>query len=199
MPRWTRRQTGIGLVAAGAIAIVIGFVGLLGSEDAPIAASTTAPDPSSTTAPETTTSVATTAPSSTTTTVATTTTTTTAPTTTTRPASDRIEAFAAEFASALADGDTSFAYARLHPTVLAIFGAELCEAYVDREVALIQDYRIVGPVEGPTRRVYETPDGDVGVDVYEAAVTFTFQGQTVEATGAYAFVDGEVHWFTACR
>jgi len=110
-----------------------------------------------------------------------------------------IEEFAAAFASSLDTGRGDFAYERLHPVVVARYGVDFCRAYVDREVVLISDYTIVGPVSGPTPQPFTTPTGDVTVDVYTAPVTFTFQGQQVDATGAFALVDGVVHWFTTCR
>lgn len=205
-----RRTIGIGLTAVGVATMVVGFVGLLrtgGSTTAAPAttaassATTSAPTTTTTTLPptSTTTTAATTTQATTTTTSSPTTTTTASTTTTTDPGPDLVLAFADAFRTALASGDGDFAYQRLHPIVLAIFGEDLCRGYVDREVTLIQEYRITGEVDGPSRRVYETPDGDIGVDIYEAPATFTFQGQEFEATGAFALVDGEVRWFTECR
>lgn len=198
-----RRRLGIGLVLVGILAVLIGLVGMLSSgEDGDlsaattIAAATTATGATTTTAAPTSSSTSTT----TTTTVPATSSSTSSTTSTTGVSPQAIvEEFAAAFASSLATGSGDFAYERLHPVVVALYGADLCRAYVDREVVLISDYTFAGPVSGPTPQPFTTATGDVTVDVYTAPVTFTFQGQQFEATGDFALVDGVVHWFTTCR
>jgi hypothetical protein len=189
-----RRQLGIVLIVLGAIAMTVGLIGMISSGDGDTVAVTTTAG--ATTTSSTTTSAPTT---TTTTTTATTSTTSSTTTTTTVAVPDLIGGFADMFRDSLDGADGTFAFETLHPVVVSTFGEELCRAYVDREVVLIRDYTLTGPIEGPTPRVFETSGGEVTVDVYTAPVTFTFQGQQVDTTGAFAIVDGEVRWFTECR
>lgn len=188
----------------GVILTLAGVVWLLtgdfGSDTTASPAVTTTATPTTAAATTTVASTTTTseAPTTTTTTEpATTTSTTNAPTTTAAPA-ETLEDFVAEYQAALADDDSDFLFARLHPVVLAMFDAELCRAYIDREIVTIESYTMVGTA---TNRAvsFDTPDGPVNVDLIEAPIHFDFQGQGVDTTGQFAVVDGQMRWFTQCR
>ena len=84
--------------------------------------------------------------------------------------------------------------------VLGTYDADLCRSYIEREMLTLGDYKLTGPVEGPISRTYATNDGNVTVDqAYDAPVSFTFQGQSFNATGGFAIEGGQVYWFTQCR
>jgi hypothetical protein len=181
------------------IAAIIGLVAGGGGTAGPVEASATS-TASTTTAPAATTTTATT-----TTTVATTTTptmtiveSTTSATTTTTNAPDpvaAIEAFVPEFAGMIAAGDTQGLFDTLHPAVLDTQDADLCTAYIEREILALVDYRLTGAVTGPVATTY----GSTMVDVYSGPVSFTYQGQAFDSTATFGLVDGEVRWFTTCR
>jgi len=202
-------RTGIVLMGIGLLLTLVGVVWLgtgdFGSDKAAAPVTTTAAPPtaaaSTTTtanAPATTTTVAPTTTTPTMTTAAPGTT-TDAPTTTTMASSgETLEEFIAEYQAALADDDSGFLFDRLHPVVLAMFDADLCRAYIDREIVTIESYTMVGTA---TNRAvsFDTPDGPVNVDLIEAPIHFDFRGQGVDTTGQFALVDGQMRWFTQCR
>lgn len=189
-----KRSLGITLMVGGVVIALIGVVGWLrsGDRDPDTRTPTTTTAATMTIDPATTSS----STSSTTTTVSTTTTSTTVPTTTTttidaRPA---IESFIDLFTDAIAREDTDFLLARLHPAVLDLFGEEACRAFISEEILLLEQYRLIGEVMGPTPQVV----ADVRVDVYRAPAAFVFQGQEFTSEAGFALEDGEVRWFTQC-
>lgn len=186
---------GAALMVAGAVAVVVGVVGYLGSSSSDGVAGEPGPTTSVTTATAqvtTTTLTTTIAPPSTTTVV----TTTVAPATTTSmvfEAEETVEEFVRMFATALEEGDLDFIWQRLHPEVVAAGGEDLCRAWVENEIMALSDYTLYEVTGGP-----ETVNGIP--DVYSAAVSFTYQGQVFDdATGQYALVDGTFRWLGACR
>jgi hypothetical protein len=205
-------RTGIVLMGIGLLLTVAGVVWLatgdFGSDAAaaPVtttaAATTAAPTAAATTttagAPATTTTIASTTTTAPTMTTAAPGTTTGAPTTTTASSAETLDEFIAEYQAALADDDSGFLFDRLHPVVLALFDADTCRAYIDREIVTIASYTMTGT---PTTRAaaFDTPDGPVNVDLIEAPIHFEFQGQGVDTTGQFALVDGQIRWFTQCR
>lgn len=203
MNRETRRRLAFGLIVAGALVVAAGLVGLLAGNGGTAAAATTTAVLSPTTTAGSTSSASTASSTSaavTSTTAFVGTTTSAAPTTTTTDVAEAVEEFGPAFAAALEAGDLDFVFDRLHPVVLASFGEDLCRAYVEREVSLIREYRIIGPVGGPGSTTFSTPEGDITVtDLYTAPVSFRFEGQEVTTEGAFAPVAGEVRWFTNCR
>ncbi len=205
-----RRRLGLILMAAGAALAVIAVVGLIasagdGEDGGPVAATTTpgtVPDTVPETTPETvpvttpdtvpaTTNPTTQPPATSAPPPPSTTTTTLAPTTTIAPEA-RIEAFVAAYASATDTDDADFLFGSLHPRVIDVGGEELCRAFVEREIVEISNYRLSGPITGPTEIVS-------GVTGYRAEVTFDFMGQTFTDNAQFAIVDGEVKWFSVCR
>lgn len=182
---------GLALMVVGTVIALAGVIGWVSSPDrAPSAeSSTTTTRPPTTVEPTTTTS-------STTTTVAPTTTTTTAPTTTTTTidAGPLIESFVNTFTGAIQRQDTELLVDTLHPAVINLFGEDTCRAFISEEILQLQQYRLIGEVEGPTTQVV----ADLTVDMYTAPTAFAFQGQEFTSEAAFAFVDGEVRWFTQC-
>ncbi len=191
-----RKTLGLVLMVVGGLAIVVALIGLLGGSDdnvESVAASTTAPSTittatSSTQAP-TTTEPSTTKP----------TTTTTEPTTTTEaPAidpADAITAFVTSFVAMIDAGDAQGLFESLHPSVTANQDADLCQAFIEREILALVDYRLTGDITGPLATRY----GEFEVDIYTAPVAFTFQGAAFDGEATFAIEDGEVRWFTTCR
>jgi hypothetical protein len=180
------------------IAAIIGLIAGGGGTAGPVEASAT------TTASTTTVPAATTTTATTTTTVATTTTptmtiietTTVATTTTTAPDPvAAIEAFVPEFAGMIATGDVQGLFDTLHPAVLDAQDADLCRAYIEREILALVDYRLTGAVTGPAPTTF----GSTTVDVYSGTVSFSYQGQPFDSTATFALVGGQVRWFTTCR
>lgn len=200
MQRAMKRRLAIGLITLGSTLVISGVLGtVLPGDHEAVAAPTSSPTsaavattgesavtseaPPATTAPESTTASSTT-------------------TTTTEPSEpdETVEEFADAFARALQNGDSGFVFRRLHPVVLERHDEQLCRDYVEREVMQIEDYRLTGPPTGPTPATFNAPNGEVSVDeLWRAPVSFTFQGQPVDTEGAFAVVDGQMHWFTDCR
>lgn len=157
------------------------------------------PDPgpsTTTTTPVTTTSEPTTS-SSTTTTIATTTTSTTIPTTTTTTidATSAIGSFVDMFTDAIGRQDTELLLETLHPAVINLFGEETCRAFIAEEILLLERYRLIGEVRGPTPQVIT----GTTVKMYRAPTAFVIQGQEFRSDAEFAFENGEVRWFAQCR
>jgi hypothetical protein len=191
-----RRRTGVALMAAGGVLAIVGLIGMLGSGDASTEAgpaSSTPPTAATTTTASTTTVTATTMP-----TVTIIESTTTASTTTTALQPDPVEViqtFVPEFAGMIAADDVEGLFDTLHPAALETQDADLCRAFIEREIVALGDYRLTGDVTGPVATTF----GSTTVDLYTAPVSFTYQGQSFDSTATFALVDGQVRWFTTCR
>lgn len=151
-------------------------------------------------APTTTTAIA--APTTTTTaaTTTSTTTTTTAPTTTTTLPPETVEAFVAAYRAALDADDVEFLFTRLHPQVIEIQGEELCRAWVEREVIVLDNYQIAGEITGPADQMFPAPDGSqfAIADTFSTTVTFTIEGQNFESEAGFALVESAMYWLGTC-
>lgn len=123
------------------------------------------------------------------------TTTSTEATTTTIDVNVAIATFVVEFSQAINSGDTDFLNSTLHPAVLEIHGELTCNAFIEAEILLLQDYQLVGSLAGPPTQTF----GTSSVEVFTGMVTFTLQGQEFEATASFALEDGQVRWFAECR
>ena len=180
------------LLGAGGLLIVIGIVGML-SPGRGTSGETATPD--TTTTVELVTTTTTTVPRETTTTaVAVTTTAAPATTTTTVDLVSAIDAFVPTFADAIARGDVDFLYESLHPIVTDLFDEELCRSFIEAEILLLEDYRLIGDVTGP-----ETENiGGQAIDAFTGPVGFGFQGEEFESNATFAYEEG-VRWFTECR
>ena len=179
-------------MATGVLVAIAGMVWILtGDFDRePTAIAPTTSDPVTTTAQSAPPSTAT-APTS----KAPTTTTTTLLTTTTTVPVETVEEFLVIFRQALATDDLGFLFERLHPIAKDTFGEELCRAFVDREIAILENYEATAePGESQQRTV-----SGIQVEVFDVPVEFDFQGQHFEAVGSFALVDGRVHYFAECR
>ncbi len=82
----------------------------------------------------------------------------------------------------------------LHPAVISLFGEETCRAFISEEILLLQQYRLIGQVEGPIPQVV----ADTTLDMFRAPAAFVFQGQEFTSEAVFAFENGEVRWFTQC-
>ncbi|MEX0699999.1 MAG: hypothetical protein WD354_09730 [Acidimicrobiia bacterium] len=182
----SRRLIGFVLTLVGVVLIVLGVL-LLWDSGQPQSTTTTllAAPTTTTTAPPTTT--------------ATTTTTTAAPTTTTLPP-ETVEAFVATYRAALDADDVEFLFARLHPKVVETQGTELCRAWVEREVLVLDNYQIAGEITGPADERFPAPDGSqfAIADTFSTTVTFTIEGQNFESEAGFALVEGVMHWLGTC-
>jgi hypothetical protein len=189
----TRRSVGLLLLIFGGLVAAIGLIGMFTSDDGTgseaLPTSTTASQDIRTT---TTTSVATT---STTQIADTTTTSVPATTTTTLDATAAIETFVEEFSVAIERQDVDSLMAALHPAVLEAFNEELCRSFIEDEILLLGDYRLTGPIQGPTPQNI----GSFTVGMYTGPVAFTFQGQDFESDASFAIEANGVTWFTECR
>ena len=189
----SKRIVGVVMMIGGLGLFAFGVASLLGAGDdnpAPVALGTT-------TAPTSTTIVVEiTIPPPPTTTTAPAPSTTVEPTTTTtiNPAA-LIEAFVIEFAAATAADDTGFLFESLHPAVFELHDRSVCSAFVEDEIILLDDYRLIGLVEGPETRTF----GQMTIEVYTAPIAFNFQGAAFEAQAGFALSEGEVGWLTECE
>ncbi len=161
------------------------------------------PAPSTSTAPSTQpATTSTTTPTSTlptTATTTTTTTTTTTMTTTTLPPEGLVAGFILEFGAAINDGDVAWLLERLHPAMILGYGGDVCRGFIQDEILLLRDYSLRGAVTGPVTKTLETGVGSVTVDgIYEAEISFVFQGQTIDAAADFV-PEGETTWLAACR
>ena len=191
------RLLGTGLIVVGVALIILGLVTRGGSAEVEIEAAPTTV--ASTTAPLPPTTVTTSPIPPTTATIAPTTTTTVAPTTTTVPPPS-IEEFIDAYAAATESGDEGFLIERLFPGVVDALGVETCRNFVGSEITLISDYRLTGLVSGPFSRSLNVGEVQINVDdYYEAPVSFTFQGQSFDATATFVALDGLVYWIGECR
>ncbi len=194
------RLLGTGLIVVGVALIILGLVTRGGSAEAGIEAASTTVGSSPEPLPPTT--VTTVPIPQTTTTIAPTTTTTTIPptTTTTTVPPPSIEEFIGAYAAATESGDEDFLFERLLPGVVDALGVETCRNFVGSEITLISDYRLTGMVSGPFSRSLNVGDIQINVDdYYEAPVSFTFQGQSFDATATFVALDGVVYWIGECR
>ncbi len=197
----TMQRIGAAVVALGIILVIVGVVTADGDDEVVAAQATTTSDaPATTLAPTTTEATPTTTTTSTTSTTTTSTTTTT--TTTTLPpvpGPEEVDGFVQEMAAAIATGDVSFLLDRLHSVAIGLKDAETCRAFIEAEILLLENYRVVGTVE-TTSQVYEVGDSNVTVDpLYLAPVAFEFRGQSFDATSNFAPEDGLMRWFTPCE
>ena len=104
------------------------------------------------------------------------------------------------YASATESGNTDFLFQRLLPGIIDVLGADLCRGFVENEITAISDYRLTGAVSGPSARSLTVGDTQVNVDdYYEAPVSFTFQGQSLDATATFAVIDNLIYWIGECR
>lgn len=183
---------GLGMMGAGILIAIGGVVGMLASgpdrtAEALATTTTTSLAPTDPTDTQPVSPVTTEAPA--------TTTTTPPPTTTTSiDEATLVESFVPEFAEAITRADTDFLFETMHPVVLEVFDQELCRSYIENEILLLQQYRIVGQIAGPTSQIIS----GTTLDVYSVPVAFTFQGQDFETEATFAIADG-VAWFTECR
>lgn len=177
------------MIVGGALAVIALIAMLRPGEPETVAA------PSASTAPSTspTTSATTTeVPSTSSTTEPPT---TTAPTTSTTIPVDAIATFVTEFAALIDAGDADVLFDRLHPAVLEAQDADLCRAFIEREILELRDYRLTGDITGPVATTF----GSMTVEMYTAPVAFTFQGTAFDGSASFALLDGEVRWFATCR
>ena len=111
-------------------------------------------------------------------------------------ADETVEEFFPEYLAAIEGGDIEFLFDRLHPVVLAQPSADLCRAFIEREILALVNYRITGDITGP---VSQTIAGTTVSEVFSAPVAFVFQGQSFDGTATFAAVDRQMRWFTECR
>jgi hypothetical protein len=180
---------------AGLVIAVIGLIGMFssGEDDDPIAAATTtttAVEPGSITSPP--------APTTTTTTLPPPTTTTTEilATTTTSAIDEKalIDSFVIDFAAAIGNRDVEFLFDTLHPAVLGVFSEDVCRAFIQDEILLLQEYRLTGDLTGPASESI----GGITFESYRGPVAFTFQGQNFDAQAAFAVENTGPTWFGEC-
>jgi hypothetical protein len=112
-----------------------------------------------------------------------------------------VEGFYDLFQTAVQTGDADTLYARLHPAVLDLYGADQCRAFIDAgfdNPDLTFEVVSVGPLEP---WVWER-DGrtvDVGDAVALQLVQRTLANPDPAPQEAHvALVDGEIRWFTDC-
>jgi hypothetical protein len=185
-----RRATGLVIAGIGLVMIIVGVLTMGGSAepDPETAATTTVAAPTTTTSTTSTSTTTTTAP----------TTTTTTTTTTVPPPS--VEDFVAAYTAATEQGDADFLFDTLLPDLRDAFGAELCRAWVEREILALSDYQLTGAITGPSARTLSVGDTAIPVaSYYEAPVSFTFQSQSFDTVANWVIEDATVYWIGECR
>ncbi len=107
---------------------------------------------------------------------------------------ETIEEFVSAFAAATEADDFDFVWSRMHPAVIERADGDeaLCRAWVEREILALSDYELLDVIDGPA------PLGEVP-DVFTAAISFTFGGESFDGIGQYAAVDGRFTWLGLCR
>lgn len=113
---------------------------------------------------------------------------------TTIDASGAIQSFVPMFADAIAREDVEFLLGTLHPSVFTLFDEETCRTFISDEILLLDQYRLIGDVDGPTAQLV----AEMEVEMFQAPVAFAFQGQEFTSEAAFALVEGQVRWFTQC-
>jgi hypothetical protein len=189
LDRTTAQRLSPFVIAIGVAMIVVAVIGVLasgGSDDqsaagTPTADTRTPPIPTSVVG----TTPATRAP-------------TTTPPTAARPVETAQEFFAA-LQRAFRDNDDVFLFARLHPLVIARYGAEQCRAYFAQQFAANYSAEVLGV------RAAEPWDWtlDGRTDNVAAAIPVrvrsTDDGTSFREVEAHlALVDGQIRWFTDC-
>jgi hypothetical protein len=193
-----RQQVGIGIVVAGVVLALVGVAGLAGAFGGrPGSGAPGAPTPSIVAATAASTAAA-------------------GPTATTRPTAATassasagpsqppnvlglVAAFLAELADAYHAGTVSALAPRLHPAVLARYGEAACQASlgsIQADPTYAVRVRSVGPLatwdwasDGRTTPITDT--ATVAVDLVRS-------GATSAAELHFAFVDGQLRWFSDC-
>jgi len=118
-------------------------------------------------------------------------------TTTVAPGEDAAT-FLGLLAAAIRAGDEVFLFDRLHPEVLARYGAEVCRAHVAKFVDTTSTFT-VRSVSAPGAYSWETDGRSTQVaGTLTVAVERTSAGERSEAEVHVTPVDGTVRWFTDC-
>ena len=213
MNEGTRRTAGMALLAIGLVIVVASVIGLVSSGDdgddvaapdptaTPVEAEPTTaaePDPTATPEPEPTATPEPTAEPTPEPTATPEPEPTATPTPTPEP--ETLEEFVAAFNESNSAGDTSFAFERLHPVVIEIFGAELCETWL---VSRFTGTTIAvtgepGPLGTTSFNLADGTTTDV-TGYFTVAVDLTFQGSVTPANANFAYVGPDIHWFTNCE
>ena len=193
----TRNQTAALALGTVVVALVVVWLVLsIGGNGTPPTSTTTTSEPPPT--DTTTTALETTTTAFVTTTPAIETTTTAEPSPTTPDGVfdevGAVEAFVEDFAEAIDAGDSSFLFERLHPAVKATYEDDMCRAYIDDRVLLIDDYRQVGPVIGP----FDSEFGEFPITSYEVRVSFEIDADPTEEQAVFSLTEGVVRWFAEC-
>jgi hypothetical protein len=111
-----------------------------------------------------------------------------------------VAAFIDDFSTALRTGDEEFVFTRLHPEIVAAFGADLCRTWIQTEIMALSDYALDGAIAGPTTGILNTSNGQLALpDRYTAPVTFGFGGQDFAATADYVLLDDFVYFTGTCE
>jgi len=211
-PKATQLRIGIGMLLLGLVAVAIGIVGAAssGGGDATAVAAgeapqttrpTAAPTVSEATLPTETPQTPPTVAPSPTATSAPQPTSTPVPEPTPQPAPrESLEEFGQKFNAANTDGDPTFAFERLHPVVIEIFGSELCQQWLAARFSSTT-VSFVGQASELGTTTFNLPSGEVVEvsDYFTVAVELTFQGAVTATEAGYAYVDGNVNWFTNCE
>jgi hypothetical protein len=134
------------------------------------------------------------------TTIATTTTTTVPTTTTTTVPPQTVEDFVFQLRAAIDADDVEFVFGRLHPAVVDAYGAETCRSWVETEIIKLENYGVIGEVNGPSDRTAKLPGGDQVIkDMFDAPIRFRLDGQSFDSEGGFALVDGLIYWLGQCE
>ena len=191
-----RKILGITLMTGGSLALVLSLMLIL-TNDAPgtedVASSTESPLPTTTTF--TTAAAATLAPTPTSSS-----TTTTTSTTIPEPGSRvQVAAFVGQFGAAIERGDSEFAFAVLHQSVVEAFGEDTCRSWLDEQIMPRIGLFATSAPRGPTPATVETPDGPLEFpESWLVDVTFTFAEEPVAATSVFVVDDDNIYLIGSC-
>lgn len=192
-----RLALGAALLVLGALAIILGVVGLGGDDEEsahdPIPTTSAAPIPS-TTPPTTAVPTTTTAPTPTEPPEP-------APTTTTAAdvASDVTEFFDG-FAAAVSNGDAAGLLATLHPAVTDRYGVDQCTSYLDGVAGQPLTISAAEATAGPEPGVYETDELSTEIDdlVLVDVTRAELGGDERTDPTRVAYLEGQLRWFSDC-
>ena len=121
-----------------------------------------------------------------------------APATTVPPAPEDLAGFVDQLSASIAAGDGGYAFDRLDPLVLQVFGADACHQNLGKPKAGFSlKYVATGERKAFT---WSVPDGRsfTIADAQYATARVTDKGSTKDAEVHFSVIDGRYHWFTYC-
>jgi hypothetical protein len=107
--------------------------------------------------------------------------------------------FLTQLAQALATNDTQFLFDNLHPAVLKLYGADMCQAHF-KQRSPDPSYKVEFiSMTGPAPWSWVPAKAPIPVeDVYTVKATVTAQNKVTTAELHVGLVGDGLYWFTQC-